>query len=318
MTRDQTITFRAAHAKYADLVQLLGHWGPPDPFEPPTFVTVYDEAASPARRWGGEWLNHVLVDVVAHQDPGWDRPQFVALSEEGHVVFQLPQGDMTEDIPEAGLHRTGAAGWGYMGGLRSIEGDLYAFGYAGQCYRRLPGAGWQRFDEGMRSKVGPVPDLIDLCRDAAGTFWAVDSSFGQIFRRPAKGNWEQVPNPAGEKLYAVTPDPQEGVWIAGRLGSLIRADAGGLHLVDSEGINDSFFSAVWHEDALWLAGKAGLWRHDGRQIHVVDTGLSPLLRSTRRLQSVEGVLWSFGPDDLARRADGKWARIPYPAMATQT
>jgi len=47
----------------------------------------------------------------------------------------------------------------------------------------------------------------------------------------------------------------------------------------------------------------------------VDTGLSPPLRSTRRLQSVEGALWSFGPDDLARRADGKWTRIPCPAAA---
>ena len=315
----QLVRFRTGATKYRDLAAFLGYWGESDDLDPPTYVVSFDEqrGPTPEAHWGGEDRDHVLIDIVAHRDPAWDRPQFVAVSEEGMVVRMLPGGDVYEDLPGAGLRKPGTRKLGYATAIRSLAGRLHVVGLSGQCWREGP-EGWEHWEDGLLAP-GPKPaDPSDIALSPGGLFAVADSRFGRLWlRRADEPAWRGVENPAGETLWALAADPSGGLWAVGRNGTVLRiAEDGAVRAVETGDCTAHFVGAAWHEGALWMASAAAIWRLGpaGRVVQV-DTGLSPPLRSAGRLQSVEGALWSFGPDDVARLEDGRWTRFWCPVTA---
>lgn len=312
----QWVYFRKGAAKYRDLCCLLGFWGENDTFDPPTYVVSFDEqrGRTPAEQWGGEDSDHVLTDVVAHQGPGQDRPQFVALSEEGVVVRMLPGGDVLEDLPGAGLRKPGTRKLGYATAIRSLAGRLHVVGLSGQCWREGP-EGWEHWEEGLLDPRLGGPHPTDIALSPGGLYAVGDNRSGNLWLRRAEDPaWREVANPAGEMLWALAADPAEGLWAVGRNGCVLCIDEEGrVSAVDTGACTAHFYGAAVHEGALWMASAAQLFRlAPARRVVAVETGLSPPPRATGRLQSVEGVLCSFGDSDILRLEHGRWTRLICP------
>jgi photosystem II stability/assembly factor-like uncharacterized protein len=72
-----------------------------------------------------------------------DRP-YVAVSDEGDVFFLGERGIVTEKIRGAGIYSDDADGSGAINGISIQTGDLFAFGFGGQVYRREGDNHWIR------------------------------------------------------------------------------------------------------------------------------------------------------------------------------
>lgn len=304
--------FRSGYAKYHDLAMLVGFVGRVDPFEPPTKVVVFDEPATAGNVWGLENSEHVFVDVTTFKTADMPRAVFVCLSEEGIVWFQNEEGTV-EDIAEAGLWKETSENYGSLSRITQIGEYLYAVGYKGQVYRRVKAGTWEHFDQELLDPEDDKLDIIDLAISSDGIFYAVEAN-GRIFARREDTVWTPIINPAKEQLRSVTADKDGTVWICGRNGSLLHGNAE-QGFVNVSGVDDNakFLSVALYNDAVWVCIAAKIYTYDGEKITLVETGLTPPLRSANRLQAIDGVLWSFGMDDLVR-FDGKvWQRFVCPA-----
>ncbi|EJC85542.1 hypothetical protein Rleg4DRAFT_7429 [Rhizobium leguminosarum bv. trifolii WSM2297] len=305
------IRFRSGYAKYSDLAMLLAYVGESDPFDPPTRIIVLDDAQSKAE-WGLENFDDVFVDVCTFRSETVDRPAFVCVSEEGKVWFQL-KSRVIEDIPNAGLYKPTSLKLGYIGGIRQLGSELYAFGYAGQIYRRSAPAAWDHFDLGIVGAPGDEYDVSGMCLSDR-TFYAVTrmGGKGRIYSRSG-AMWTTEINPSGEWLNAVEADQDGTVWICGRNGTLLKGNAtSGFTQVGDPECNEEFLSVALFRGQIWLSSATSLYTWSSDRLSKVYTGLSPGIRSANRLQIADDVLWSFGYDDVLRYDGVRWMRFVCP------
>ena len=316
------VRFRSGCAKYPDLAMLLAYAGESDPFDPPTNIIVLDDAPSQAE-WGMENLDDVFVDICTFRSGAMDRPAFVCVSEEGKVWFQLQQ-RVVEDIPGAGLSKPTSLKLGYIGGIRQLGDDLYAFGYAGQIYRRSGADKWDGFDQGILGTPGAEFDISAMCL-TGDTFYAVTKmgGKGRIYSRTGD-MWTPERNPAGEWLNSVAADQDGTVWICGRNGTLLKGNAAsGFTMVGDPECNEEFLSVALFRGGVWLSSATSLYTWCSGRLSKVNIDIFPGIRSANRLQAVDDVLWSFGYDDVLRFDGDKWTRFicpgtePFPGQGTK-
>lgn len=309
------IRFRAGFAKYRDLALLPSYLGESDSFEPPTYVMVFDETAPPEQVWGVGKYDNVYMDVATWDGDGMDRPAFVTLSEEGEVLFHTKD-EFEEDIPDAGVWKETAKNYGHLGRISQFGEHLFAWGWRGQVYRRARPNQWEHFDQGLLDPDGESFNVPDMCLAADDTYYAVTSlgPKGRILFRRENTGWIEAKNPTGEWLNCITPDKDGTVWIAGKNGTLLHGNES-RGFTDLSGPDDhqEFYSIALFGGKVWLATNTTLYTYDGKSIAEVDTGLEPPLRSPHRLQAIDGVLWSFGYDDVARYDGEQWTRFICPA-----
>ncbi|MBB4130829.1 hypothetical protein [Xanthomonas sp. 3075] len=301
---------------------LLAYVGDSDPFDPPTKLIVLDDATStPA--WGLQNLDDVVVDVCTFRSGTMDRPAFVCVSEEGKVWFHQKE-SVIEDIPDAGLYKPTSRKLGYLGGIRQLGSELYAFGYAGQIYRRSAPGRWEPVDRGIIGVPGDHYDVADLCL-SGNTLYAVTKlgDRGRIYSRSGD-RWIPEDNPSGAWLNAIAADQDGTLWICGRNGTLLKGNAAtGFSRVGAAGCTEEFLSVALFGGTLWLSSATSLYTWSSDRLCRVDTGISPDLRSANRLQVADGVLWSFGYDDVLRYDGERWTRLicpgtePFPAKGSQ-
>jgi hypothetical protein len=313
----QYLQFRSGCAKYRDLVELVGYLGTSDPFDPPSHVVVFDEASLSKNSdpWGVESVDHVLVDVTAFKPINSERPIFVCLSEEGEVLFH-DWSVTTESITEAGLWKSGSMGFGYLECIRQLGNDLFAGGFAGQLYQRIAPNEWIRFDGGLFEQTEEKFDVSDICISSKGQYYAITTlgKSGRILVREDNSDWTDIVNPSGEWLKGCVAAEDGTVWICGKNGTLLHGNAQtGFKAVPTPDTNDTFLSVALYAGRVWVATNVSLFVYDGDTMTEVETGLSPRLRSANRLQAVDGVLWSFGYDDIVRFDGAKWERFICPA-----
>jgi hypothetical protein len=310
------LRFRTGYAKYPDLAMLLAYVGESDPFDPPTKVVVLDDAPAPSE-WGMEDFDDVLVDVCTFRARASDRPAFVCVSEEGKVWFQREPRVM-EDIAQAGLTKPTSLKLGAIGGIRQLGSALYAFGYAGQIYRRTAAGLWDHFDQGIVGAPGDQHDVTGLCL-LGETFYAVTrmGGAGRIYARRGE-TWVTAGNPSGDWLNAIEADEEGIVWICGRNGTLMKGNAAhGFTLLGGARCAEEFLSIALYLGQVWLSAATALYTWTADRLVKVDTGLSPNVRSANRLQVVDNVLWSFGYDDVLRYDGETWTRFACPGTATK-
>ena len=305
------IRFRSGYAKYSDLAMLLAYVGESDPFDQPTKIIVLDDAKSKVD-WGLENFDDVFVDVCTFRSETMDRPAFVCVTEEGKVWFQLKE-RIIEDIPGAGLSKPTSLRLGYIGGIRQFGSELYAFGYAGQIYRRTAPDEWDHFDQGLIGIPGDQYDVADMSLSGK-TFYAVTrmGGKGRIYSR-GDALWVPQGNPSGEWLNAIEADQDGTIWICGRNGTLLEGNAArGFTPVGDPECNEEFLSLALFEGKVWLSSATSLYTWSSNSLRKVYTGLFPNIRSANRLQVVDGVLWSFGYDDVLRYDGDTWKRFVCP------
>lgn len=305
------LRFRAGIAKYSDLAMLLAYVGDSDPFEAPTKVIVLDEAGS-RPEWGLENLDDVYVDVCTFKTDAMDRPAFVCVSEEGRVWFHLRE-RIVEDIPEAGLRKPTSLKLGYIGGIRQLGQDLFTFGYAGQIYRRSAPDKWESFDAGILGNSADKYDVSDICV-AEDTFFAVTrmGGKGRIYSKTSD-RWKIEANPSGEWLNAIQAGPDGIVWACGRNGTILKGSASTpFELVGDPECNDEFLSLVLYRGKLWLSSATSIYIYEADRLSKVRAGIPRDIWSANRLQVVDDVLWSFGPEDILRFDGQEWTRFICP------
>lgn len=306
---EPALMFRAGAAKYRDLVFLMGYWGPPDELQAPTMATVFDEEQieDDTQGWGLDQHDHVFVDVVSHQDAEWDRPAFCALSHDGIVFLDLDE-DTYEEIP--------CESHGVMNRIASIDGQLYAIGVLGQVYRRDGKGVWTHFDQGLleASTTKNPLNLSTIC-GVDGDLFVGDATRGEVhWRNNAKSAWSLLHKQAGQQIQACVADGEKGIWVVGSGGLLMHGNGKGLKAIDLDDDLD-FVDACVHDGILWICTETEIYTYSNDTLSQVETGLKPALRNCHRLQSVEGALWSFGLDDVARLENGTWTRFFCPACA---
>lgn len=307
------LRFRKGFAKYPHLAMFLAYVGDSDPFEPPTKIIVLKDIGTPDGQWGLENFQDVFIDISTFKSDDMDRPAFVWVSEEGKVCFHLPT-RIEEDIADAGLHKPGSLALGYLGGIKQLNSDLFAFGFCGQIYRRAAPGKWEHFDEGLLGSIGDEFDITDMCV-SGGSFYAVTrmGGRGRICSR-SKGIWVDEFNPSGDWLNAVAADAASGtVWACGRNGALLHGNAkSGFTSAGNLGCYEEFLSIAFFKGQVWLSSANALYTYTLGTLSKVETGLVPKLRNAHRLQVVDDVLWSFGYDDIARFDGEKWMRFVCP------
>jgi len=305
---EPALMFRAGAAKYRDLIFLMGYWGPPDALQAPTMATVFDEeqVEDDTQGWGLDQHDYVFVDVVVHQNSDWERPAFCALSNDGVVFLDLDE-DTYENIP--------SQSHGPLERIASIDGTLYAIGALGQVYRRDKKGSWTHFDKGLlEAATTKNPSNLSSICGVDGQFCVTDKSRGEIhWKNSEKDPWFLLKKHSGERLHACIADGS-AIWVVGSNGLLLHGDGRGLKAIDLDD-DLEFVDACLHEGILWLCTDTELYTFADGNLNQVDTGLNPALRNAHRLQSIEGVLWSFGLDDVARLENGVWQRFFCPACA---
>lgn len=308
------IRFRSGYAKYSDLAMFLAYAGESDPFDSPTKIIVLDDARSEPE-WGLEDFNDVFVDVCSFRSGAMERPAFVCISEEGKVWFHL-ENRVIEDIPDAGLSKPTSLKLGYVGGIRQLGGELYAYGYAGQIYRRTAPATWEHFDQGIVGAPGDDYDITGMCL-SGGMFYAVTrmGGEGRIYSRDSRNGdmWMTAVNHSGEWLNAIEADQDGNVWVCGRNGALLRGNAttGFTQAGDLE-CDEEFLSVALFREQIWLSSVTSLYNWSEGRLSKVDTGLLPGICGAHRLQVVDDVLWSFGYDEVLRYNGDRWMRFACP------
>src|SRR5262245_14719396 len=137
---DPIVTFRTGCAGTRQVIALSGSMDALTVDEPYSRLYMFNERAP--NRWTFNEHLFVVPAMCTWQSPLQPGPRFfAALNENGQLVMLGAQ-TTYEDIADAGLSRPGAAGYGYLIGLKQIGRRLYTCGFAGQVLRREESGGW--------------------------------------------------------------------------------------------------------------------------------------------------------------------------------
>ena len=82
-------------------------------------------------------------------------------------------------------------------------------------------------------------------------------------------------------------------------------------LSGNDSITDNFWGIEYFQGKIYLASLNGLFVLDDGHISTIKTGLTPEIKGYR-LHANDGVLWSFGVDDLAFFDGNNWQRVIHP------
>lgn len=305
------LRFRAAWAKYKDLVYCVGFKSAPkmhDAFDH-TAVAVFDEQEK--KHWDTDsFETYILVDVTAFKTKKMTKPSFVALDERGYAYVQ--NDDIVEEIADSGLTRKMSKNYGALIRVRPIDETLYVVGMNGQILRRKKLNTWEHFDEGLleKKKTKDPLFLCDIAMCPQETFYVIDFSRGAIFaRKKTDKKWTELENPSKKALLEIGIDDKGTVLIGGEDGTLLKGNFDDGFKVVKTGITESITSLTYFDDQWILASDDGLHSYDGKKLKPYSINVKPAARSFHRVQSVEGVLWSFGKDDILRYDGKKWKRF---------
>ncbi|MCG8018515.1 MAG: hypothetical protein JAY97_20090 [Candidatus Thiodiazotropha sp. 'RUGA'] len=257
------------------------------------------------------WIHHDLNwDVVSCcllPERGEARRKYCALSMQGDVELDYPGGPDVEKIEGAGTYE----GVGAVKQIKEIAGTLYVCGDQGQVYKRSAPGKWVHMDEGLLDTniSATALDLNGIDGTHEHDIYVV-GYHGRIFHRNAAG-WSELDSPTNLHLERVCCVSAEEVYICGNEGTLLKGNAEGFSVHRLDGFKEHFWDVEWFNGKLYIASLVGLFVFDGEEIVAVETGLEPDIGGYR-LDARDGVLWSFGVDDLAFYDGKKWHRVAHP------
>jgi hypothetical protein len=309
----ETVYFNDGFAKLKDYLYIAGKLHSLDPEEVDlSRMFIFNR---------GQWLHHDLewnVISVCYFEP---EEAACALSVEGDINLGTKRGFRAEKIPEAGSRH----GLGPVTQIRQIGRRLYVCGHQGQVYRRED-RGWVHLDDGLLSRdfVNPNLSFKELMErrfsDRANLLTSIDGSSeedlyvvgyrGKIFHSDGKG-WTKIDSPTHahlERVRCVSPDE---FYLCGDNGLFLRGSRKGFEDFSVPDLKDNFWAVEKFLDKVYLATLKGLWVFDGSSVQPLSTGLDPEVGSFR-LDARDGVLWSFGVDDLAWFDGQTWQRLLHP------
>lgn len=254
----------------------------------------------------GQWSYHDLnwrVESVCYYS---ELDALCALSVNGEVNFATKQGFNVERIPDAGA-RDGLAAVNQM---RQIGKRLYVCGDQGQIYRRED-SGWVHFDDGLLDRnISASALCLNSIDGSSEEDIYVVADHGRIFHFDGS-RWNELDTPTNQHLERVRCVSPEEFYICGKNGVFFKGSTNGFKDFSVGGMEEYFWGLEHFEDKVYLASLKGLFVFDGAIVEPLETGLEPEIGGYR-LAAGDGMLWSFGVDDLARFDGKKWTRFKHP------
>jgi len=317
------VTFRTGFAASRTAVCLSAAIDAFDPTEPYSRLFIFNQKAS--NLWTFNQHDFVVPSVCTWRDPTTPTVRyFAAIGEDGQFVILAPT-IQREEIADSGLHREASAGFGYLNGVKQIGDHLYACGYSGQVYRRRGANDWIHIDHGVLEPPGTSSaryfmQNIDGPHERA--IYVVGSE-GSRGHPPRADFWDgyqwtrlTLPPPTG-RLTHLHVESEERIWICGAKGTLLMGNArDGFQIVGPLGDPKLLLSVTLFEGKAYVGTNQGLYVLErgsrATSFRKVRTGLDPDLLDANVVASVDGVLWSMGPKDLARFDGNSWERFPHP------
>jgi hypothetical protein len=321
------VTFTHAFSMLDDALIITAVGSDMESFARFTRVFQFDEQ-KPPHWWSHDenWRTSAITYFGSNHEPFDDT---VILSEEGHVQYLGDHPRLVEKIQGAGVFNEDAEGWGYLSDLQQIGDHLYATGYSGQVYKRLAANQWVHMDEGILQTPGMKSDHYSIqvinganenaiyvagCRNEP--YYPVRASFwnGKI--------WRDLTLPeVAERITNIYVESKSRIWMCGANGTLLLGNADdGFRSLSTVDDNQLFLSLCMFQEKIYLGSNIGLFQYDPANhvagIGKVITGLMPELQDANIVDSVDTILWSIGPKDIARFDGIKWERIHHPDNAS--
>lgn len=291
--------------------------------EPYSRLYLFNERAS--NQWTFNEHLFVVPAICVWQNPSESNMRlFVALSENGQLI-KLGAKTKYENIADAGLSRPGAAGYGYLMGLKQIGKHLYVCGFAGQALRRDESGDWQHIDHGLLQNVGMsrggyVVQAID--GPSENSIYVAGSVIDRGIPPRADffdgRSWRSLALPPNSsRLTCIFVESADRIWMGGDNGTLLFGNATtGFRSFGPVSDRMLITSIALFGNKGYIATQLGLFSFHpnkvGSSFTKVRTGLKPELRDSNVVQAIDGVLWSFGPKDLARFDGVRWERVQHP------
>lgn len=231
------------------------------------------------------------------------------LSKRGLLVQVSQSGKRELQIPDAG---TGPGKLGYVAQVRLIADQLYVCGFRRQVYR-LDGTNWTHIDQGI---LAPADERSFSLESIDGT--AADDIYaagfkGELFHYNGH-SWTKIDLPTNLDLNWVKCVSTDLVYACGDGGILVRGSGHTWDIIHDPDLTKNFYCVDVLDGVVYLANMGELRFLDGDKFPLVDTGLDPAPKSYR-LHARDGLLWSFGQEDLVFFDGKKWERVVCPDNA---
>lgn len=189
--------------------------------------------------------------------------------------------------------------------IRVIENELYICGQSTQVYRYVDGA-WADVSPPWAEIGSATLESLDgvSCND----IYAVGQK-GAVLHYDGT-HWSTLASPASRSLSRVLCRSADEVYVCGNDGLLLVGNRDGWRSIDT-GRTMHFWDMALYDGQLYIAHLHGLIRYDGQNFVDIDTGIVPA-PTGHRLDARDGLLYSFGIDDLLRFDGKRWERIVCP------
>lgn len=189
--------------------------------------------------------------------------------------------------------------------IREIANELYICGQSSQVYRHSNGAWASMSPAGAKIGSPTLESLDGLSRD---NIYAVGEK-GLILHYDGS-RWNTLDSPTNRPLSRVLCKREDEVYICGNDGLLLVGNRHQWHVLDTERTLN-FWDMALYDGQLYISHVHGLVRYDGQAFFDVDTGLTPP-PGAHRLDTANGLLYSFGVDDLLKFDGHQWERVICP------
>jgi hypothetical protein len=221
------------------------------------------------------------------------------LVHDGRATANDPRRRVVEVAPVSQKH-------GKLLRIRAVAGRVYACGMSGQVLVR-DRPGWTHMDDGLLGEEGL--DLEDIDGTGPDDLYVVGMR-GAICHFDGRA-WDRLDSPTNRPLSNVRCLSREEVYICGNNGLFFRGNARGWTDLTDPDVESNFYGMTPYQGKIYLAHATGLFAHDGTALEAVDFQLDGPV-GCHRVHANDGVLWSFGIDDLVYFDGAKWARVICP------
>lgn len=190
--------------------------------------------------------------------------------------------------------------------IRNIRDEIYACGMSGQVYRREENR-WVHIDSKILGTDGL--DFEDIGGTGRNNIYAV-GTFGNVQHFDGT-HWRQVYFPTNLSLSGIKCISEEEVYICGDNGTLFKGSGDRWEYIGDPEVDHNFWSVEMYSGDLFVSYESGIFKHDGRDFKEIDFGIGREV-DCHRLHANDGVLWSFGVDDLLYFDGQAWAEVICP------
>lgn len=251
--------------------------------------------------YNGQWVASRSFDqrIVSLSTNGDSNDRFVLLSDGGSVEYLGGSDQTNESIKrEINLPMT-RVGW--------TEDGIFALGMGRQVYFRKNANVWESVHKGIltddRTTLVGFQTLVKSGSDffAAGwngEIWCFDGA-----------NWINEGSPVNQIISDGLVSSSGEVFFCGKNGTVVRGKKGYWSTLDTEGIDEDFWSVVEYQGDIYISSALGVYTvNDTLQPVAID--VADYKGTHYRLQAVDNDLFSFGEKDILVYKNGLWNRLP--------